>query len=63
MQADLWNLEKIFIYGELFGGEYPHPEVNPVSGVQAIQTGVYYSPRIEYCAFDIAVVENQEDFM
>lgn len=44
--------------GELFGGEYPHPEVNSVSGVQAIQTGVYYSPNIEYCAFDIAVVEN-----
>jgi len=58
LQVDLLNLEKVFIYGELFGGEYPHPEVNPVSGVQAIQTGVYYSPNIEYCAFDIAVIEN-----
>lgn len=58
LQAEITSLEKIFIYGELFGGEYPHPEVNPVSGVQAIQTGVYYSPSIEYCAFDIAVVEN-----
>ena len=58
LQVDLLNLEKIFIYGELFGGEYPHPEVNPISGVQAIQTGVYYSPNIEYCAFDLAVIEN-----
>lgn len=62
LQLEKLNLEKIFIYGELFGGEYPHPEVNSVSGVQAIQTGVYYSPTIEYCAFDIAVVENQENF-
>ncbi|MEL7244668.1 MAG: RNA ligase family protein [Cyanobacteria bacterium J06573_2] len=61
LQAQKNNLEKIFIYGELFGGEYPHPEVKPVSGIQAIQTGVYYSPSIEYCAFDIAVMENGND--
>ncbi|BAY81993.1 hypothetical protein NIES267_14710 [Calothrix parasitica NIES-267] len=61
LQLQKHNLEKICIYGELFGGEYPHPEVNPVSGVQAIQTGVYYSPNIEYCAFDIAVTENGND--
>jgi len=58
LQVEKNNLQKIFIYGELFGGEYPHPEVNPVSGVQAIQTGVYYSPDIKYCGFDIAVIEN-----
>lgn len=59
LQVDLSNLQKIFIYGELFGGKYPHPQVNPVSGIQAIQTGVYYSPNIEYCAFDLAVIENR----
>ncbi|BAY08940.1 RNA ligase family protein [Calothrix sp. NIES-2098] len=45
--------QKIYVYGELFGGEYPHPDVPAVSQVQAVQTGVYYSPKIEYCAFDI----------
>jgi Rnl2 family RNA ligase len=44
----------VTLYGELFGGAYPHPEVPPVPGVQAVQTGVYYSPRIEFCAFDLA---------
>lgn len=48
--------EKYIIYGELFGGEYPHPEVAPNKHVQAVQTGVYYAPSIEFCAFDIAVV-------
>jgi Rnl2 family RNA ligase len=45
---------RVTLYGELFGGAYPHPEVAPVPGVQAVQTGVYYSPRIEFCAFDLA---------
>lgn len=58
LQLEKINLQKIFIYGELFGGEYPHPKVTPLPGLQAIQTGVYYSPRIEYCAFDIAAIEN-----
>ncbi|WP_160714973.1 RNA ligase family protein [Chitinophaga solisilvae] len=47
--------QRYIIYGELFGGKYPHPEVTPVPYVQAIQTGVYYAPSIRFCAFDIAV--------
>jgi Rnl2 family RNA ligase len=42
------------LYGELCGGHYPHPEVIPNSQVQAIQTGIYYSPDIIFCAFDVA---------
>ncbi|HEY9295271.1 MAG TPA: RNA ligase family protein [Phormidium sp.] len=49
---------RVSVYGELFGGEYPHPDVVPVPSVQAVQTGIYYSPKIEFCAFDIAVEEN-----
>ncbi|MBE9086095.1 RNA ligase [Tolypothrix sp. LEGE 11397] len=55
LQSDT-RLQKIYIYGELFGGEYPHPDVTAISHVQAVQTGVYYSPKIEYSAFDIVVV-------
>ncbi len=43
------------IYGELFGGAYPHSEVEEDTRVQAIQTGIYYSPTIQFCAFDIAL--------
>jgi Rnl2 family RNA ligase len=45
------------VYGEFFGGMYPHPDVAPHSKLQAIQTGVYYAPSIEFCAFDIAIEE------
>lgn len=52
---------RYIIYGELFGGKYPHPEVAPAPHVQAIQTGVYYSPSIRFCAFDIAIETAGED--
>lgn len=47
--------KNVTVYGELFGGEYPHPEVDADDRVQAIQTGIYYAPFIEFCAFDIAI--------
>ncbi len=43
------------VYGELFGGHYPHSAVAPDVRVQAIQTGIYYSPTVEFAAFDIAI--------
>ena len=51
----------IAIYGELFGGEYPHEDVEVNSQVNAIQTGVYYSPNIEFMAFDIAYINNKQE--
>ncbi len=58
LKKSLLNLHRITIYGELFGGEYPHPDVRAVSDVQAVQTGVYYSPKVEYYAFDIAIQDS-----
>ncbi|OVE59936.1 RNA ligase family protein [Chryseobacterium mucoviscidosis] len=52
---------KYIIYGELFGGKYPHTEIEPVKDVHAIQTGVYYTPDIEFCAFDIAIETGGSD--
>ncbi len=46
--------DKYIVYGELFGGSYPHKDVMPNNEVQAIQTGIYYSPDIKFYAFDIA---------
>ena len=51
---------RVQLYGELFGGGYPHAEVAKVEGVQPIQTGVYYSPRVEFCAFDLSVETAKE---
>ena len=51
--------KRYIIYGELIGGAYPHPHVEVAENVQAIQTGVYYTPNIEFYAFDIAIIENE----
>lgn len=50
------EVEEVLLFGELCGGRYPHPEVQPDTRVEAVQTGVYYSPTIEFYAFDIALV-------
>ncbi|MEO4005052.1 RNA ligase family protein [Flavobacterium sp. CAU 1735] len=55
------NGEKYIVYGELFGGNYPHPEVDSIKDLQAIQTGVYYTPEIAFCAFDIAIETSGSD--
>lgn len=51
--------KRYIIYGELFGGKYPHSDVQEVEHVHAIQTGVYYAPDIHFCAFDIGIVNEQ----
>ncbi len=48
------DLSRVAIYGEIFGGAYPHPEVPVVPNVQPVQTGIFYAPGIEFCAFDLA---------
>lgn len=53
------HTERIAIYGELFGGGYPHPNVKAEPSVQPIQTGVYYCPSIDFYAFDI-VIEGEQ---
>jgi len=47
--------DEIHIYGELIGGHYPHPEVSPVVGLEPVQRGVWYSPRLNFVAFDVRI--------
>lgn len=49
------EVKEIILYGELFGGIYPHEDVDRVEGVAQVQKGVYYSPGLHYHVFDIAV--------
>lgn len=49
------GLRCVYVYGELFGGAYPHPDVPAVPGAQPVQTGVWYTPDVRFCAFDLAV--------
>lgn len=43
------------LYGEIFGGAYPHGDVPALGGLSAVQTGIWYSPAIHYAVFDVVV--------
>jgi hypothetical protein len=45
------------VFGELYGGRYPHPEVDHGSAEQRkpVQAGIYYSPTLRFIAFDVRV--------
>jgi Rnl2 family RNA ligase len=56
-------IQTLIVYGELFGGAYPHPQVPKNQAVLPVQTGVYYSPKIEFWVFDLGIILNsQPDF-
>jgi Rnl2 family RNA ligase len=44
----------VVIYGELFGGEYPHPDV-PRNHQKSVQKEIYYSPEQDFIAFDLKI--------
>jgi len=49
------DLQQVVVYGELFGGSYPHPDVPKVKDAKRLQKGVYYHPDNLFYAFDIRV--------
>ena len=55
VKANYPQTEKLYVFGELFGGHYPHPDVPKVAQANAVQTGIWYCPDIEFCAFDLAI--------
>ncbi len=46
---------ELIICGELYGGTYPHKEVEDVMNVRRVQKGVFYRPGIGFYAYDIKI--------
>lgn len=58
------NVKSISVFGEMFGGSYPHEEVQRIGRLMLIQKGVYYTPAHEFYGFDIFVfTENEAKFL
>jgi len=51
----------IQLFGELFGGHYPHPDVKNVQGVKKVQDKVWYCPDVDFFPFDIYVRKSDEE--
>jgi len=54
-------LTSFCLYGELYGGSYPHPDVEQPN-IKAIQSGVFYRPDVGFYAFDLVVDEKIMDY-
>ena len=52
--------QKVVIWWELFGGIYPGAE--KVKGLKNVQTGVFYTPILDFIPFDILVDDKFLDF-
>jgi len=48
------DVNVIHIFGELFGGGYPHPSLKPLEGVKHVQKYIWYSQSVSFFAFDIS---------
>ena len=46
---------ELHLYGELFGGSYPHPSVHAIAGLSPVQTGIWYAPDIRWAPFDAVI--------
>jgi len=52
------DVASISVFGELFGGAYPHPDVQRIGRLTLIQKGVFYTPSHEFYGFDIYAFTN-----
>lgn len=59
--AEKYLVSNISIFGELFGGGYPHPDIPIDHKSQLVQRGIYYAPSNDFYAFDILI--NGESYL
>lgn len=52
----------VHIYGELFGGGYPHPDVPPLPALKPVQTGIWYGPALYYAVFDVLQLRGEQSW-
>ncbi len=57
--SDYNGTGSLYIYGELFGGSYPHSDVRNNDLFTPVQTGIWYSPSLQYAVFDILFIKDE----
>lgn len=56
-----FHVNTVTIFGEIFGGGYPHLAVPKDDKAKLVQRGIYYCPSNEFYAFDIMI--NNEKYL
>ncbi len=55
LKKEFKDLKQFTIFGEIFGGDYPHKEVESDKKSTIVQKGIFYSPKNHFYAFDILI--------
>jgi Rnl2 family RNA ligase len=59
VKAAYASMDTLQVFGEMFGGNYPHRDVKNDHKIQSIQKGVFYSPIHEFYGFDLHIAGNE----
>ena len=59
VKARFPEITHISVFGEMFGGRYPHDDVKVSHKLSLIQKGVCYTPEHEFYGFDIYLFEDE----
>ena len=59
LNDEINNYDYLCVFGELFGGSYPHEDIKRDDHTVKIQKGIYYAPFNYFDAFDIALIRNK----
>ncbi|MBX2900757.1 MAG: hypothetical protein KF775_13975 [Cyclobacteriaceae bacterium] len=54
-----FDAKTVTIFGEIFGGGYPHPDTIKDDNAKLVQRGIYYCPSNDFFAFDI-LLDNEK---
>ncbi len=54
-----FDAKTVTIFGEIFGGGYPHPNTIKDDNAKLVQQGIYYCPTNDFFAFDI-ILDNEK---
>ena len=55
------KITHISVFGEMFGGRYPHDDVKVSHKLSLIQKGVCYTPEHEFYGFDIYIFDDENN--
>lgn len=50
-----FGTKTVTIFGEIFGGGYPHPDIPKDDNAKLVQRGIYYCPANDFFAYDILI--------
>lgn len=65
LRLSIGHFKSLTIWGELYGGSYPHPDVPKDNNSKKVQKGIFYNPSNDLLIFDIMITDedNKDSYL